>query len=168
MNIRSRLFIGATVGVALLTSLGLGLAASNNASPKAKPTPDPRIEERQAKAGMRFTAVQEPVSVSVEAARERAAKHIDAALLRPATEVKTELVRFSLDRPGADGKPIASDRLVWKVTFQGTRLRPEGRKPGTTPEEPTGTALDQSVAWVMIDANTGEIVATYSAGPNGQ
>jgi hypothetical protein len=164
---KANLLVGVSVGLLVLTSAALGIAEVTNRAVKPKPNPDPRIEERQAKAGMRFIPADEPTKVTAEEARDRATSSVQADLERSATDFTVELVRFSHDRPGADGQPIAQNRLVWKVTFYGTRVKPEGPKSrgGTAPAAPSASALDRSLTWVLVDANTGEIVAIYSAGP---
>jgi hypothetical protein len=104
---KANLLVGVSVGLLVLTSAALGIAEVTNRAVKPKPNPDPRIEERQAKAGMRFIPADEPTKVTAEEARDRATSSVQADLERSATDFTVELVRFSHDRPGADGQPIA-------------------------------------------------------------
>lgn len=167
MKLKTVMATGIVVGLLTMALVGAGVAAG--AKPSAAPTPDPRIEQWQAKAGMRFAAAQEPTKVSAEEAEEKALAAVGPLLERQPTNVDVHLVRYSHDKIGPDGQQIAQNRLVWKVTLHGTLTQRLGGKVShdgtkmTSPADPT--VLDRSLTWVLIDANTGETVASYSAGP---
>jgi Peptidase propeptide and YPEB domain. len=127
-------------------------------------TGTPRTEQGEVEHGTRLAEVADAAEarVSAEEAEARALEVTAAILERPATSLDVTLVRVSYEKTGPDGRSLTEDRLAWKVTFHGTRTRSQGGRESTPAD---AAALDRSVTWVLIDAVTGEAIATHSVTP---